>query len=78
MVNEDGLFLGFVNFTFLNITVDFPDKMKHLMIEQVSFQDSQDIASPTSPTSPLSDEEGNCFIFKINLLFISCIFYKNI
>lgn len=51
----------FVNFAF-DITVDIPDKMKHLMIEQVSFQDSQDIASPTSPTSPLSDEEGNYFI----------------
>ncbi|XP_027199064.1 adducin 1-like protein hts isoform X6 [Dermatophagoides pteronyssinus] len=39
--------------------VDIPDKMKHLMIEPMSFnqQDSQDIASPTSPTSPLSDEE---------------------
>lgn len=44
---------------FLNL-VDIPDKMKHLMIEPMSFnqQDSQDIASPTSPTSPLSDEEG--------------------
>ncbi|KAH9528991.1 adducin 1-like protein hts isoform X4 [Dermatophagoides farinae] len=39
--------------------VDIPEKMKHLMVEPMSFnqQDSQDIASPTSPTSPLSDEE---------------------